>query len=132
MPPPLPSGVTGAYPQGTKANRMLFQTGQSGGLPVGSVATGIPAGHKSVLAIAKRLLVASMACVTVWEITSDLCPAGTTARKPPNCGHSSSNSVAGKCVINRCLAIPHCWQAYGFFLECPKSWLPTPKRIWRL
>jgi len=27
----------------------------------------LPAGHKSALAIAKRLLVASMACVTVWS-----------------------------------------------------------------
>ncbi|MDD2725650.1 MAG: hypothetical protein PHH59_16750, partial [Methylovulum sp.] len=71
-----------------KADRMLFQTGQIGGPPVGSVATGIPTGHKSALAIAKRLLVASMACVTVWEIAADLCPVGTTARKPPNCGCS--------------------------------------------
>ena len=39
--------------------------------------------QESALAIAKRLLVVSQACVTVWEIPADLCPAGTLAKKPP-------------------------------------------------
>ena len=44
---------------------MLFQTAQIGRSPFGILATRIRP------AIAKRLLVASMACVTVWAIAAD-------------------------------------------------------------
>ncbi|MDD2725448.1 MAG: hypothetical protein PHH59_15690 [Methylovulum sp.] len=44
--------------------------------------------QESALAVAKHLLVVSMACVTVWETAADLCPVGTLARKPPNSGCS--------------------------------------------
>ena len=79
--------------------------------------------QESAHAIAKRLLVASMACVTVWAIAADNNKEAAELR-------AFLVKLAGKCGIKRSLRIQRCWQAYGYSSPCLKSWGHTPKRNW--